>query len=331
MKQHPLFAPLVVWLIGCPGGSQTPSSGGAGAMTNTTSTSSQQTTTGSAMSGSTGSAGPTCPACSGPTEIGELGPAKWNEISGIIASKDHPGMYYLHNDSGDSARFFAMDATGADQGTFAVTNATAVDWEDIARGPCAMPSQGASESCIYLGDFGDNRSQRSDYKLYRVKEPATLGVGDHDVTAETIPFSYPDGSHNAECLLANPATGEMVIVTKSIVGSTVYRFPTPLAAGVPVTLEKVVDIVYPDLAQLVTGCDVNPAGTWAILRTYGYAYGYPIAAGESLGAALAKEPCSLPVAGESQGEALGFSIDGSGFLTVSEGSKSPISQVLCTP
>ena len=31
--------------------------------------------------------------------------------------------------------------------------------------------------------------------------------------------------------ITNPATGEMVIVTKSLVGSTVYRFPTPLAAG----------------------------------------------------------------------------------------------------
>ena len=328
MKRHLLAALLLASLVGCPGTSQTPSSGGAGATTSTTtSPSSSDGSTGTDSTTTSTGSGAACPACSEPTEIATLGPASWNEISGIVASKDHPGSFYLHNDSGDSARFFATDLAGADQGTFDVTGATAVDWEDIGRGPCANPG----ESCLYLADIGDNRAQRTDYKLYRVKEPATLGAGAHTVSAETIPFAYPDGSHNAECLLVNPATGEIVIVTKSIAGSSAYRFPTPLAAGVPVTLEKVGDVELPDLVQLVTGGDVKVDGSLAILRTYGYAYGYPIAPGESLGSALAKEPCSLPVASESQGAALGFLLDGTGFVTVSEGAKSPMSQVKCGP
>lgn len=280
----------------------------------------------SAVSGSSGTGAGTCPTCSAATTIGTLTKGAWNEISGIVASKDHPGAFYTHNDSGDSARFFAMDAKGADLGTFDVTNATAVDWEDIGRGPCAD----GTGSCLYIADMGDNRATRSDYKLYRLKEPTTLDAGKHAVTAEAIPFSYPDGSNNAECLLVNPATGEIVVVTKAASGSSAYKFPTPLVAGTPVTLEKVTDVVaLPDALQLVTGGDVKFDGSLAIVRTYGYAYGYPIQPGESLGQALAKAPCALPVATEQQGEALGFLLDGSGFVTTSEGTNQPLNQVLC--
>jgi hypothetical protein len=330
MKQSVLVCSLL-FLVGCSGETTTSSSssGGAGASTGSHpasgSSTSKSTGVGSSTSASTGS-GVACPMCGASTQVGTLATAAWNEISGIVASKDHPGSFYVHNDSGDSARFFAMDATGVDQGTFNVSNATAVDWEDIGRGPCAN----AAESCLYLADMGDNNAARTDYKLYRVKEPSALGAGAHTVTAETIPFAYPDGSHNAECLLVNPSSGEIVIVTKSLAGSSAYRFPTALADGVPVTLEKVTDAVsMPDLAQLVTGGDVKFDGSLAIIRTYGFAYGYPVQPGESLGAALAKPPCSLPVASEGQGEALGFLLDGKGFVTTSEGASSPVNRVDC--
>ena len=331
--KHTLLVGSLTLLVGCSGETPTSSGGGSSGSSGSHATSGPGSTTGTGSttgggvtSGSTGSGGVTCPTCSAPTQIGALSSAAWNEISGIVASKDHPGSYYIHNDSGDSARFFAMDASGADQGTFNVSNATAVDWEDIGRGPCAN----ASESCLFLADMGDNSAKRTDYKLYRVKEPATLGAGSHAVTAEVIPFSYPDGSHNAECLLVNPATGEIVVVTKAASGSSAYKFPTPLVAGTPVTLEKVTDVVaLPDALQLVTGGDVKFDGSLAIVRTYGYAYGYPIQPGESLGQALAKAPCALPVATEQQGEALGFLLDGSGFVTTSEGTNQPLNQVLC--
>lgn len=318
--------------MGCPGESAT-SGGGASGTTGKSSSasgsigSSTSSSTSSGSTGaSTGSGVVSCPTCNPPEVTGTLAVSMWNEISGIVASKDHPGSFYVHNDSGDAARFFATDLTGKDLGTYSVTGATAVDWEDIGRGPCAN----ANESCLYIADMGDNAVARTDYKLYRVKEPATLAAGAHSVTTEVIPFSYPDGSHNAECLLVNPKTGEIVIVTKAASGSSAYRFPTPLTAGTPVTLEKVTDVVsMPDALQLVTGGDVKFDGSFAIIRTYGFAYGYAVQPGETLGQALAKPPCSLPVATEGQGEALGFLLDGSGFVTTSEGANSPLNRVVC--
>lgn len=312
--------------VGCPGDATT-SAGGSSTTTDKTSSASGSTSGGTASTGaSTSSGGASCPTCSQPEAVGTLGVSMWNEISGIVASKDHPGSFYVHNDSGDAARFFATDLAGKDLGTFSVNGATAIDWEDIGRGPCPN----ASESCLYIADMGDNRVQRTDYKLYRIKEPTTLGAGAHSVDAEAIPFSYPDGSHNAECLLVNPKTGEIVIVTKAASGSSAYKFPTTLTAGTPVTLEKVTDVVsMPDPLQLVTAGDVKFDGSLVVIRTYGFAYGYPVQPGETLGQALAKPPCSLPVATESQGESIGFVLDGSAFVTTSEGANAPIHRVTC--
>jgi len=41
--------------------------------------------------------------------------------------------------------------------------------------------------------------------VYRVAEPTT--IADATLPAETLSFTYPDGSHNAETLLVDPVTG----------------------------------------------------------------------------------------------------------------------------
>src|SRR5882757_7259053 len=41
-----------------------------------------------------------------------------NETSGIAASVANAGLYYVHNDSGDTSRFFAIDTNGKMKGVF---------------------------------------------------------------------------------------------------------------------------------------------------------------------------------------------------------------------
>ena len=45
-------------------------------------------------------------------------------------------VFFAHNDSGDTARFFAVSRTSVVMQTFNLDGATATDWEDIASGPC---------------------------------------------------------------------------------------------------------------------------------------------------------------------------------------------------
>jgi len=56
-----------------------------------------------------------------------------DEASGIGVGIASPGVVYVQNDSGDAARFFAVDAsTGATLAVYSVPGAQNVDWEDLA-------------------------------------------------------------------------------------------------------------------------------------------------------------------------------------------------------
>ncbi|MEO5730177.1 MAG: hypothetical protein ABI134_02435 [Byssovorax sp.] len=276
---------------------------------------------GSGGSGGSGGAVLACTACEPVQETGTLASLDEIEISGLVASLAHDGVFYVHNDSGDSARFFAIDLAGKALATFTVSGATAIDWEDIARAPCP------AGTCLFLGDIGDNGVARSDCAVYRVTEPAT--IADATVPAEKLPFSYPDGPHNAETLLADPATGGLFIVTKTLGISSVYAFPLPLTPGKSVVLTRAGDISLPILPALVTGGDVHPLGRGVLLRTYADVWLFPQAPGMSVVDALVGAPCAAPSPPEAQGEAIGWLASGAGYVTTSEGKGSAIHRVAC--
>src|SRR5690242_12499767 len=231
------------------------------------------------------------------------------EISGIHTGVRNPGIWWVHNDSGDTARVFALDGTGALRGTYSLTGATAVDWEDIAVVAGATPGSGT----IYAGDIGDNALARSEIQVYRVAEPAVPTSGPAVTTAlsgvETLHLTYPDGPHDAETLLVDPATGDILVITKLLFGGTVgvYRAAAPLAAGSTTQLTKVDTLTYPSgLANAVTGGDVAADGTAIVIRTYGNVRVYNRAGGATLWSALHTAPCTAPLPSEAQGEAVGF-------------------------
>ncbi|MGV3721407.1 MAG: hypothetical protein ACO1SX_10910, partial [Actinomycetota bacterium] len=74
-----------------------------------------------------------------------------NESSGLAASSRSNEYFFTHNDSGDDARFFAVDRRGRTLATFRVAGADNEDWEDMARGRDA-----AGRPVLLLGDIGDN-------------------------------------------------------------------------------------------------------------------------------------------------------------------------------
>jgi hypothetical protein len=274
----------------------------------------------------------TCPRCSPPATMGSVSDSAIDELSGIVTASTQADVLFVHNDSGDSARFFAIDPTGALLARFKVNGAKAIDWEDIARGPCAPP---AAASCLYLADIGDNTTSRDEYAVYRVPEPeGILPVGGEparaELAADALRFVYPDGKHNAEALLVHPSTGVITIVTKRKTGASgIYEMPMPLRAGERVTLVKVGEIAPPTGINLFTGGDVDPKASGVLLRTYTSVFYYPMSAGQSVAQALTGPPCILPAAVEQQGEAIAFTPSGKGYYTASEGNHPEVHLVSC--
>lgn len=294
------------------GGTGAAGSGGSGLSGGTTS---------SPVGSGGASTGPTdfCGSCTLQASCASVANAAIDEASGLAASALHDGVFYLHNDSGDPPRYFATNCAGDDLGTFTLTGASAVDWEDMARGPCGPDGGGPRASCLYFADIGDNNEVRTDYVLYRTPEPAQLGAGPHQVPAEKLPFAYPDGSHDAEALLVHPLTGEVAIVTKVARGlSGVYVFPTPLTPGQTATLTKVADVTPPTGSIRFTAGAVHPAAQGILLRTYTNLFFYALPEGQPLAAAFSAPPCDIPVMLELQGESATFTASGTGYVTISE-------------
>ena len=237
------------------------------------------------------------------------------ELSGLVASRAQPGVFYAHNDSGDSARFFAMAETGAIAQTFTLDAAIATDWEDIALGPCP------AGTCLYLGDIGDNLRLRGDYAIYRVPEP-TVTSGTSAVPWDRFRYQYPQGArHNSEAIFMHPSTGRLYLITKEdSAPSEVYRFPLPFDSGKVAMLERVTTLTVPSSTdRLLTGADVNVCGTAVLLRMYNRMVELRLPPDESdFEKIFAVEPVTVPTASEGQGEAVAYGADGQSYFTASE-------------
>ncbi|HEY8411581.1 MAG TPA: hypothetical protein VIK76_09265, partial [Pyrinomonadaceae bacterium] len=206
------------------------------------------------------------PSYDAPTVLATINDRSISESSGLVASRTTAGAYWTHNDSGDGPFIYALDTRGESFGTFRVSGAQAFDWEDIAAGPGPQPNK----SYLYIGDIGDNDAKRPEVTVYRVAEPV-LPAATRKFTkarpgttepAEAIRLKYPDGAHDAEALLVDPATGNIYIVIKVLIASPiVYEAAAPFTAGHVITMRRIGEIHVPSLfGGVITGGSVSPDG-----------------------------------------------------------------------
>ncbi len=236
------------------------------------------------------------------------------EVSGIAASRKFPGVLWVHNDSGDKPRVFAIDTSGQTLGSVLLAGEKAYDWEDIAIGPGPQPNV----DYLYIGDIGDNYARRSFKFIFRVAEPnvaklkekGTLTV--HQI--DTIRFRFPDGPRDSETLLCDPLTKNLYVISKRENRVHVYELPFPQDTHQILLAKKISDL---PLTQL-TGGDISPDGKFIILKNYMQVFLFKRANSQSIASAFAHFPDFLPYVEEPQGEAICFAADGDGYFTISE-------------
>lgn len=176
-----------------------------------------------------------------------------DESSGIIKSRRYPNIFWTHNDSGDTARIFAIHEDGKLVTEVKVAGAENVDWEDITMG---------EQGQIYLCDIGNNKGKaRDDVAIYLIPEPNP----DTDKSVEVIrkiQFRYKSLSRiDAEACFF--ASGKIYILTK-------HRQPlTELYRLDPAKEDQVAEKIaeYP-MMGMVTGADVSADGKRLVVLTY---------------------------------------------------------------
>jgi len=251
-----------------------------------------------------------------------------DETSGIAASTNHPNIFYIHNDSGDSSRFFAIRPDGKLLGTFNyVTHEGGLgvrDCEDIAVG--SGPEVG--KSYVYLGDIGDNSSTYPSITIYRIAEPdmPTSVNKVQTLKSAALYLKYPDAPKDAETLMIDPLEKLLYIVTKRSSTVSVYTAPLHFNAGDTVTLTKRCDLHFRGLQPfkwIVSG-DISKDGSQVILKSYSRIFYWKREGNEPVWQTLQRKPQQPSYEQERLGEAVGFAANGKSYYTVSEGTKQPI-------
>ena len=222
------------------------------------------------------------------------------EISGIAASAANPGYIWAHEDSGTPTQLYLVGNNGSVAKKIFIKKTTNRDWEEMAL----------VQQDIYIAETGDNNQAYTNYRFYKFPEP--LMSADTVFAVDTISFTYPDGSHDSEAFLVDATTRDIFIITKRDIPSRIYKLSFPYTANMVASLEG--NLGYSG----VTGATISPDQSEIMLRTYSAIHYYKRAAGQTIAQALASSFTALQHQSETQGEALCFSRDGSGYYTVSE-------------
>jgi hypothetical protein len=237
-----------------------------------------------------------------------------NEASGIAPSRKNIGVLWTHNDSGDSARIFAMNTHGEHLGIYYIKGATNRDWEDIAVGPGPVDN----ENYIYIAETGDNFAQYDTKYIYRVPEPDVdsnqAPVYSILKNFDVITFKYPDGPRDAETILVDPLTKDIYIVTKREKNVKVYLASYSQSLKDTITVEYVLTLPF----TMIVGGDISYNGEEILLKTYDSVYYWKRKPGQSVAQAFKGKYYKLSYIREPQGEAIGWSYNANGYYTVSE-------------
>jgi hypothetical protein len=191
------------------------------------------------------------------------------ELSGLVASRRYPGVFWAHGDSGNDPMLWAVDRAGRTIARF-VVEATNVDWEDIATDDSGH---------LYVGDIGNNLQIRGDLVVYVLDEPDPRGPERELAVRSALHFRYPDEGavldtrmrFDAEALFVS--SGRLYLLTKRWRDTlaTLYRFPSTSGDDEQV-LERIADLELrvrdKQRNALVTAADVNADGTRLAVLTY---------------------------------------------------------------
>jgi hypothetical protein len=241
------------------------------------------------------------------------------EASGLAASRKNAGVLWVHNDSGDAPRIYAMNTGGRHLGAYVLGGVYASDMEDMAIGPGPEPNV----DYLYLGDIGDNKEERNTIAVYRVAEPA-VDANQTPVTetlagVETIRLRFPDKPHDAETLLVDPLTKDIYILTKQK-KPRLYRAAWPQQTKGATTMEYLGKVEI----QKPTGGDVSPDGSEILIRANFGIRLWKRDKGMTIYETLRRPYTEVPLYLELQGEAVCWDANGTGYFTVSEGGYQPI-------
>jgi hypothetical protein len=196
-----------------------------------------------------------------PEVVCEFIDPRLTEISGMAPSALHPGVMWVHNDSGDEAKLYALQLNDCSiVGELTLLGVQPRDFEGLAAG---VDPKG--RSVLWVGDIGDNRDSWNDVSIYRIREPKKLGNTSGQV--KRYRFTYDDRPHNAETILADPRSQQIWIVTKQLASGSIYALPKNMKKSGKNSRINIAKKIG-SASGLITDGAMKPDGSGFVLRDY---------------------------------------------------------------
>jgi hypothetical protein len=234
------------------------------------------------------------------------------ETSGLVL---YQNTFWLHNDSGDSARIFSLEKDTQILTTIPLKDVQARDWEDIAID--------RHRELIYIADTGDNRERRNDARI--------ISYSIHSQKTQIIPITYATGSIDTEAIAWDPIQKKLILMSKGR-GGTVHVFS--LDPHNPPTAPLSSQYQYPISPanglnpERITAMDISADGNRIAVRNYIELFLWVRTPQASIFETLKTKPCTYDLPPQKQGESLGFDDDGSSLWTLSEGKNQPLLELI---
>jgi hypothetical protein len=283
----------------------------------------------------------------GMTQAGSITAPSIDEASGLAVSRLNDKILWVHNDSGDTARIFAIDTQGHQLATVNITGVKNIDWEDIA----SFVYQG--EAYLLIADVGDNQAKRSQYQLHLIKEPDLSQLnGQKTLSVKpswSMTFTYPDGAHDCESVAVDVAKQKIRLLTKRDKLPILYELPliAPSAQGdsnnasvqminkqakrlgeiapFPTAMLDYVSIyTWAGFAGKPTAMDISADGLSAVVLTYTHAFYFTQSQPGDWVALFSTQPQEIALPAIKQAEAVAFSQEGNSIFITSEMLPAPL-------
>jgi len=193
--------------------------------------------------------------------LGRLDHPPIREASGIVQSRRYPGIFWVHNDSGNAPALFAVrrDGTLVREYRVAIPN---IDWEDIA-------TDGAGH--LYLGEIGNNGGLLPVRAIYRLDEPDPAQAVSEPLkgtTASYYQFVNRAARFDAEGLFIE--RGRATVIAKYLDGREAELFAVPLDPPARLLNPAVPANVghLPGFREPATGADLSRDGRLLVVCSY---------------------------------------------------------------
>lgn len=245
-----------------------------------------------------------------------------DEISGLAASVNHPGCYWVIEDSGGAAALYLLGDQGEVKATASLSGVENIDWEDLTQFTVD------DESYLLIADTGDNRSKRKFATLHCVREPM---IGKNQKTLEistewSIDFQFKGGPRDCEAVCVDRDAMKIYLISKRDKPPLIYQLPlnAPDNKTMPIAIKLGSLSPLKKLGRWIpfgtqpTSMAITTDGRVAVVLTYTTTYLFRRKESQSWAARFAEAPIALARHKLPQAEAVAFSTDDKSIMVTSE-------------